>query len=103
MNQFLATIDKPETGTVFNKYPQEFVNSGYPTKIAAQFRNTGWSNTQYRTAEEYELMGEYPGRNAGLFASNLPAPVLIPAGYRAVDSVLAPRQQRRARYAVQTE
>lgn len=102
MNQFLSTIDKPETGTVFNKYPQEFVNGGYPTKIAAQFRNTGWSNTQYRTAEEYELMGEYPGRNAGLFNGGAPAPVLIPPGYRPQAIVLATRPQRRARYAVQT-
>jgi hypothetical protein len=103
MFQFLETIDKPVTGTVYTKYPEEFINGGYPKKVAAQFKSNGWSGVRYRTRDEYILMGEYPGRNAGLFASNLPAPVIVPKGYQPPLSVLEPRPPRRARFAVGTD
>jgi hypothetical protein len=104
MNQWLKSVDVPERGTVWNKHPEEFLYGGYSPEQAAQFRNCGWNNVHMRSAAEYELVGEYPGRNAGLFASRAPGPQLVPLGYMPPPKfVVGPRAPRMARFSIETE
>lgn len=104
MNGWLKTINAPEAGTVFSKHPEEFLYGGYSPEQAAQFRNVGWNNVHRRSAMEYELTGEYPGRNAGLFDSNAPGPQAVPYGYRpAPKYVIGPRAPKVARFSIQTD
>lgn len=103
MNQWLATVDVPECGTVFNKHPEEFLYAGYSAAEAAKFRNTGYNQRVWRTADEYKRDGEFAGYNAGLFSATV-SPNLVPLGYKPpARFIVGPRGPRVARFSIQTE
>lgn len=104
LNPFGADYKKPECGTFFNPFPQEFMCGAAPQQLVSQFRNVGFDR-EWPTEADYVAEGKYPGRGAGLFGRTY-GPTLAVAGLTPELVVSIPgevsAQRRRARYKIST-